>query len=168
MSETSHTDKSEAELQDRAWELAELIGTCMFTTWDGKRQRSRPMAATVKRDEHALYFLTDAGSEKVWEAKEFPTVSAIFADVGGNKFVSISGEATIENDRAKIKALWTPFAKAWWPSADDPSIRLVTMTPVDAEIWDSPNKLIAAAVMLKAAATGQQRPKLGDNARVPI
>jgi general stress protein 26 len=168
MSELSHTDKSEAQLQDRAWELARSIGTCMFTTWDGERQRARPMAATVKRDEHALYFLTDAGSEKVNEANRFPTVTAIFADVGGNKFVTISGEATIENDRAKIKALWTPFAKAWWPSADDPAIRVVTMTPEEAELWDSPNKLIATAVVLKAAATGQQRPKLGDNARVEL
>jgi general stress protein 26 len=168
MSETAHTDKSEAELQDRAWELAKSIGTCMFTTWDGKRQRSRPMAATVKRDEHALYFLTDQGSEKVRQAEQFPFVTTTFADVGGNKFVSISGEATIEDDRAKIKELWTPFAKAWWPSPDDPAIRLVTIRPEDAELWDSPNRLIATAVMMTAAATGQQRPKLGDNARVDL
>jgi general stress protein 26 len=168
MSETSHTDKSEAELQDRAWELAKSIGTCMFTTWDGNRQRARPMAATVKRDEHALYFLTDADSEKVRQAKQFPTVTATFADVGGNKFVSISGEATVENDRAKIKELWTTFARAWWPSADDPAIRVVTIRPEDAELWDSPNKLVTTAVMLKALATGRQRPKLGDNARVEI
>ncbi len=42
------------------------------------------------------------------------------------------------------------------------------MTPEEAELWDSPNKLIATAVMLKAAATGQRRPKLGDNARVDL
>ena len=165
MSET-HTDKSEAELQDRAWELAKSIGTCMFTTWDGKRQRARPMAATVKRDEHALYFLTDAGSDKVRQAEKFTTVTAAFADVGGNKFVAISGEARVENDRAKIKDIWTPLAKAWWPSADDPAIRVVTIKPVDAELWDSPGKLVTTVVMLKALATGQQRPKLGDNARV--
>ncbi len=168
MSETSQTDKSEAELQDRAWELAKSIGTCMFTTWDGHRQRSRPMAAIVRRDDHALYFLTDQGTEKIWQAEKFPTVMATFADVSGNKFVAISGDATIENDRAKIKELWTPFAKVWWPNADDPAIRVVTITPADAELWDSPGKIVAAAVMLKALATGRQRPKLGDNARVDI
>ena len=45
-------------------------------------------------------------------------------------------------------------------------IRVVTLTPEDVELWDSPNKLVAAAVMLTAAATGHQRPKLGDKAHV--
>ena len=35
------SDKSEAELQDRAWELAKSIGTCMFTTWNGKPASGR-------------------------------------------------------------------------------------------------------------------------------
>ena len=73
MASESHSDKSEAELQDRAWELAKSIGTCMFTTWNGKRQRSRPMTAFVNREEHALYFLTEEDSDMVKQAKEFPS-----------------------------------------------------------------------------------------------
>ncbi|MCW5714781.1 MAG: pyridoxamine 5'-phosphate oxidase family protein [Bauldia sp.] len=40
------------------------------------------------------------------------------------------------NDRAKIKELWTPFARAWWESADDPDIRVLTVTPSKSEIWE--------------------------------
>jgi general stress protein 26 len=163
-----HSDKSEAELQDRAWELAKSIGTCMFTTWNGKRQRARPMTAFVNRDEHALYFLTEEDSDMVRQAREYPSVTATFAEVSGNKYLAVSGEARVENDRAKIKELWNPFAKAWWKSPDDPAIRVVTLTPEDAELWDSPNKLVATAVMLTAAATGHQRPKLGDKAHVDM
>jgi general stress protein 26 len=163
-----HSDKSEAELQDRAWELAKSIGTCMFTTWNGKRQRARPMTAFVNRDQHALYFLTEEDSDMVKQAREYPTVTATFAEVSGNKYLAISGEASVANDRAKIKELWNPFAKAWWKSPDDPVIRVVTLTPEDAELWDSPNKLVATAVMLTAAATGHQRPKLGDKAHVDM
>lgn len=163
-----HSDKSEAELQDRAWELAKSIGTCMFTTWNGKRQRSRPMTAFVNQDEHALYFLTEEDSEMVKQAREFPFVTAAFVEVSGNKYLAVSGQAAVKNDRAKIKELWNPFAKAWWKSPDDPAIRVVTLTPEDAELWDSPNKLVATAIMLTAAATGNQRPKVGDKAHVDM
>lgn len=167
MSEKPHTDKSPSELRDRVWALAKSIGTCMFVTWDGERQRARPMAATLKRDEHAIYFLTDKDTEKVDEERKFPRVTLAFADTSGNKFVSISGLASVGQDRAKIRELWSPAAKAWWDSADDPSIRLLTVTPDEAELWDSPNKLVATAVILAAAATGK-KPSLGDNARVNI
>ena len=73
--------------------------------------------------------------------------------MSGNKYLAVSGQATVKNDRAKIKELWNPFAKAWWKSPDDPVIRVVTLTPEEAELWDSPNKLVATAVMLTAAAT---------------
>jgi general stress protein 26 len=73
MEATTHSDKSIAELRDRVWELADSIGTCMLITWDGERQRARPMAATIKRDQHAIYFLTDKNSEKVEHARRFPS-----------------------------------------------------------------------------------------------
>jgi general stress protein 26 len=168
MASEPQSDKSEAELQDRAWGLAKSIGTCMFTTWTGKRQRSRPMTAFPNRDEHALYFLTEEDSDMVKQARDFPAVSAAFAEVSGNKYLVVSGQATVENDRAKIKELWSPFAKAFWKSPDDPAIRVVTLTPEDAELWDSPNRLVATAIMLTAAATGNQKPKLGDKAHVDM
>ena len=140
----------------------------MFVTWDGDRQRARPMTAFAKRDEHALYFLTEDDSDLVRQAQKFPTVTATFADVSGNKYVAVSGEASVSNDRAKIKELWNPFAKAWWRSPDDPAIRVVTLTPSEAELWDSPNKLVATAVMLTAAVVGKEKPRLGDNARIDM
>ena len=163
----TETDKSDVELRDRAWELAQSIGTCMLITWDGERQRARPMAATVRKDERAIYFLTDKNSAKVMQARAFPMVSASFADAGGNKFVTMTGVATVEDDRTKIKDLWTPFAKAWWSSSDDPSIRLIAIKPDDAELWDSPGKLVASVVMLAAAVTGKT-PSLGDTAKVGL
>ena len=49
MPEQMHTDKSQAEIVDRVWELAEKIDFCMFTTWDGDKQRARPLSARVDR-----------------------------------------------------------------------------------------------------------------------
>src|SRR6201992_4433263 len=120
------------------WELMEKIGTAMLVTWDGKSQRARPMSASVKPQEQAIYFLTDARRDKVEQIEEYPNVLLTFADTGGQKYVSLSGRATVSNDREKIKDLWSPFAKAWWDSAEDPNIRVLRIDPAEAELWDSP------------------------------
>lgn len=153
------------EVEDRVWELSESIRICMFITWDGERQRARPLAAMPDRDEHAIYFLTDVNGVKDDQIEKFPIVSMAFADTGGNKYVSITGHATVTNDRAKIKELWSAPDKAWWDSAEDPSIRIITVTPEDAELWDGPGKVVSAAKMLSAAITGD-KPDMGINSKI--
>ena len=63
--------------------------------------------------------------------------------------------------------LWEPTAKAWWDSADNPNIRLLTVTPSEAEYWDSPGKTVSMVKMLVAAATGT-RPDVGKNEKVAM
>jgi general stress protein 26 len=160
-------DKTPAEVTDRIWELAKKIDICMFTTWDGENQRSRPMSARVSRDENAIYFLTDLEGHKLTEIEKFPTVSLAWVDSGGHKYVVIAGKAEVSNDRAKIAELWSDWDKAWWEDETDPSIRLVTVTPDDGELWDSPNAVVAGAKMLVAAVTGAA-PNMGTNAEVKL
>ena len=161
----SRAARKEMSHIDRVWHLAERIGICMFITWDGERQRARPLAAHVKRDEHALYFLSDVEGHKDNEIEKFPTVSLAFADTRRVKYVAITGKAAISNDRAQIKDLWNPWAKAWWNSADDPNIRVIKVSPEDAELWDSPGRIAATVAMLSAVLTGKS-PKLLDNAKL--
>ena len=152
---------------DRVWELAERIGICMFITWDGERQRARPLAAHIDRKEHAIDFLTDVDGHKDEQVAKFPTVSLAFSDGKKNRYVAITGKAEISNDRDRIKALWNPWAKAWWDSAEDPKIRVIRVTPEDAELWDSPGRVASTVAMLAAVLTGKS-PKLLDNAKVAI
>jgi general stress protein 26 len=83
------------------------------------------------------------------------------------KFVSLAGTAAVTNDRAKIKELWDPSAKAYWDSPDNPNIRLLTVTPDSAEFWDSPGKVISMVKMAVAAATGA-KPDIGENRKVSM
>ena len=160
-------DKTPAEVQDRIWELADKIDICMFTTWDGERQRSRPLSARVFRDEHAIYFLVDEEGHKNEQVEKFPYVSMAWVDSGGHKYAVVSGKANVSNERAKIAELWSDWDKAWWDDAADPAIRLLTVTPEDGELWDSPNQLVSTAKMAFAAVTGQA-PDMGDNAKVKL
>ena len=167
MAREEKTDRTPGELRDRVWELAENIEFCMFITWDGEKQRARPLDAHVDQKDGAVYFLTDISGAKVDQVEEFPVVTLAFSDTRSMKFVTMSGTATVSNDRAKIRELFEPSSKAWWDSADDPAIRLITFHPDEAELWDSPNMLVSSVLMLTAAVTGA-RPKLGDNAKVRI
>lgn len=161
------TDKSPQEIQDRIWELAKKIDICMFTTWDGERQRSRPLSARVIREEHAIHFLVDVDGGKNDQIEKYPYVSCAWVDSGGHKYAVISGPALLSNDRTKIAELWTDWDKAWWEDARDPDIRLVTVTPEDGELWDSPNRAVTFAKMAFAAVTGAA-PDMGDNAKVRL
>jgi general stress protein 26 len=150
---------------DRVWELMDKISVCMLTTHDGEQIRSRPMAAFVRRDDEAVYFLGDARRHKDDEIRQNPNVGLAFAD--GQKFVSVTGHAAVSQDKTKIRELWSTAAQAWWDSPDDPNIRLLTVTPDDAEFWEGPGKIVGTIKMVAAAAT-HSRPDYGTNRKVAM
>jgi general stress protein 26 len=156
-----------ADDTDRVWALMEKIAICMLTTRDGEQIRSRPMGAYVRRDENAVYFLTDVRRHKDDEVLKFPHVCLAFADASGQKYVSLTGRAAVSNDRGKIRELFSTPAKAWWESAEDPNIRVLKVTPNDAEYWDSPGTVVSYIKMAVAATTGT-RPDLGENRKVAM
>ena len=156
---------SHDEAVDKAWELAGSIRECMFVTWDGERQRARPLAARPDRNAHAIYFLTDESGAKDDQIREFPIVSVTFVDTHAKDYLAMTGRAAVSNDRQKIAELFGTFDRAWWDSADEPSIRLITFYPDDAEIWGGLGRLRSAVALLSAAISGAD-PKLGDNRKL--
>jgi general stress protein 26 len=152
---------------DRVWELMKKIGICMLATWDGRELHARPMGAYVHREDNAIFFLTDARHHKDEEIQRYRKVCLAFADTSGQKYVSLAGHAEMSADRGKIRDLWGTPAKAWWQSPDDPNIRVLKVTPQDAEFWDSPGTTVAYVKMAAAALTGN-RPDMGDNRKAAM
>ena len=152
---------------DRVWDLMKKIGFAMLVTRDGDKLRARPMSAHFDRDANAIFFLTDARRHKDEEIARDPSINLSFADASSQKYVSLTGTAVVSNDRAKIKELFSTPAKAWWDSAEDPNIRVLRITPDDAEFWDSPGTVISYVKMAAAAVTNT-RPDLGENRKVSM
>jgi general stress protein 26 len=125
------------------------------------------MGAYVRREDNAVYFLSDAGKHKEAEIEQYSKVCLAFADTSGQKYVSLAGHAEVTNDRAKIRELWGTPAKAWWNSPDDPNIRVLKVTPAEAEYWDAPGATVAYVKMAAAALTGN-RPDMGENRKVAM
>jgi general stress protein 26 len=161
------TDDNTTRDTDRAWELMKKIGFAMLVTRDGDKLRARPMGAYLERESNAIYFLTDARRHKDEEIARDPNINLSFANAGDQKYVSVTGTAVVSNDRARIKQLFSTPAKAWWDSAEDPNIRVLKITPDDAEFWDSPGSVISYVKMAAAAVTGTC-PDLGDNRKVAM
>ena len=158
---------SETGNVSHAWDLMEKIGFAMLVTRDGDKLRARPMSAHADRDSNTIFMLTDVNAHKDDEIAQAPDVNLSFADASAQKYVSVSGIAAVSNDRAKIKELFSVATKAWWDSAEDPSIRVLKITPDGAEYWDSPGTIISYVKMAAAAPTNS-RPDLGENKKVSM
>ena len=156
-----------ADDTQRVWDLMEKFSICMMSTWNGQELRVRPMSANLKREDNQILFLTDMRWHTDDEIIKYPKLALSFADNGDQKYVAVSGRGVISNDRARIKELFSIPAKAWWESADDPNIRLLTVTPLGAEYWDGRGTVAAYLSMVMAAATGS-RPGVGEKRKVSM
>lgn len=155
------------EQTEHVWDIADRIGTCMLTTHTGDRLRSRPMHAIVDREAGCLWFITDQRGAKEKEIRASPEVCLAFADTGSNAFLSLTGRAEVLRDSAKASELWNDEAQAWWPDGPtDPHVRVLRVTPNDAEYWDSRGNSVAVALKLAAARRSGRSPDLAESKKV--
>jgi len=79
-----------------------------------------------------------------------------FAASKDSKYIVLKGTATISQDRWKIRELWEPMYKAWFPKGDeDPEIAVVRVQVSEADYWEaSSSKVVMMAKYAVAAVTG--------------
>jgi general stress protein 26 len=133
------------------------------------RLRSRPMATQQTTFDGALWFFTQINSGKVGEIEGEHQVNVSYADVGNQKYVSVSGTAEISQDRAKAEELWSPWYKAWFPQGlEDPTLALLRISVHEAEYWEAPHGAVVRLVgFVKAIATGKQY-AAGEHERITM
>ena len=104
------------ERLDRLYQLIEDIEVAMLTTRrrDGSLV-SRPMA-TQRRSEGAHFWsVTEEGSPKIGEIALDPNVNLSYYKARTKEWVSVSGSGRISRDRSKIRELYEPSWKVWFP-----------------------------------------------------
>ena len=137
---------SQTELSaDRVWALIEEIQIAMVVTHDGHGDhlRARPMAAHPARQENAIYFLTDVDAGKVDEVSQNDNVCLAFADQKGRRYVSVTGQANLSNDRNRIEELWSIADKAFWrvqPSGSSASRPMQPNFGRAGEMWSTTSR----------------------------
>jgi general stress protein 26 len=150
-------------------ELIKDVRIAMLTTLDGGHLRARPMATQQTEFDGTLWFMTSTKTHKVDEVRADNRVNVSYSDPDDNTYVSVSGRADVVTDRAKIKELWNPIYKAWFPDGlDDPTICLLEVHVDQAEYWDSSSStLVQIAGFVKALATGK-RADGGENEKLNL
>ena len=132
MTDSTPTDKKLDELYD----LIDGMEIALMTT----RRRdghlvTRPMATQYRGPLGDLWFVTNIETHKVDEVEADPHVSLGYYDDGTKEWVSVSGTATLTQDRAKIRELYAPDWKAWFGDEggerdggpDDPRLALIAV-----------------------------------------
>jgi general stress protein 26 len=155
LQDTTQHSESVAKLA----ELIKDIRIAMLTTVDTDGTlHSRPMATQQPRDFNGeLWFFTSESSYKKVEIELEHQVNLSYADPGSNRYVSVSGVATMLKDRKKAEQLWNPILRTWFPKGlDDPDLCLLKVTPTKAEYWDAPSSVVVHAIgFVKAMMTGK-------------
>lgn len=149
MTRTEQIEKLRALIKD--------IDFCMLTTADQDGTlRSRPMSTQQAEFDGDLWFFTEANTAKVEEVQRDQHVNVSYSDPDKNCYVSVSGIAQVMRDKAKIKELWSPVLRAWFPKGpDDPNLALLKVTVNQAEYWDdTSSSMVQFLKMVKAAVTG--------------
>lgn len=127
--------------------LARLIAdfrVSMLTTVDTDGSlHSRPMVAQYKEFDGNLWFFTHAHTHKVVEVKNCEQVNLSYASWEDGRYVSISGIAELVCDPEKLKEMWNPNYKDWFPQGlDDPDLALLKVRVEEAEYWDASGKVM--------------------------
>lgn len=159
----------EAEIQKLS-ELMKSIKFAMLTTVeeDGSLH-SRPMTTQQVEFDGDLWFFTSASSGKVWEAGHHRQVNVSFADPEKSKFVSVSGNATLIRDRAKMEQLWKAPYKVFFPNGlEDPDVALLKVVVEKAEYWDSSPTAVGRAIDFAKAYLTKDVSKLGEHTKVAV
>ena len=142
--------------------LIENISVCMLSNIDANGALvSCPMTPLEMTYDGAIWFFTDLNSGKVGHLQ---CANLSFVSESNSTYVSISGTAEICQDQVHVEALWTPFAKPWFPDGPQSSnIALLKFTPHAAEYWDAPHSKLVRIFAVAASILASKPIGMGDH-----
>lgn len=157
--EMNHRDLSGDEARKRIRKMAEEAETCFFCTrgGTGPSRGARPMSVLQADGAGHLWFLSAIDSHLDAEIAANPEVKLYFQRSTHAGFMELDGIATVSQDRAKIKELWSFILKTWFTEGeDDPRITVIQVVPKSGYYWDNKHgQAVAGAKMLVGAAIGK-------------
>jgi len=151
-------------------ELVREIDVAMITTVtpDGALH-SRPMATVGFDDNGTIWFFTADDSGKVRDLEAEHAVNISYADPRKQRYVSVTGNASVVHDRDKAKELWKPSLKTYFPRGlEDAHVALLAARIETAEFWDSPSGKMAQLFSRKKTGHDGDDPEPGEHTKVAV
>jgi len=157
-------------VSDETKKVAELLGNERFamltTTGADGRTVSRPMALQEVEFDGDLWFFATRDSRKVEHIRTHDQVNVTVSS--SDNWVSLTGRASISEDKARKEELWSAGVEAWLPDGpDSPQAVLLRVRAESAEYWDAPGGRVATLLsFVKAKAKGERLQ--AENERVEL
>jgi general stress protein 26 len=108
----------------------------LVTTGKDDMIRARPMRIVDRADDFELWFLTSRNTGTV-EELEGDLRAAVLVQ-GNDEYASLSGMASVVDDRDTLHRLWTPLMKPWFPDGPDtPDLVAIRFVPTEGAYWDA-------------------------------
>lgn len=157
---------------DRLWEMIKDTRFGMLTHRHPEGGlHAHPLTTQNKGlgDKATLYFFVSKATELGQRLRTDGNVNVSYADPNKDTWVSITGHATVSEDRDAIERLFNPMTKAWFPGGPtDPDLELVEVHISHAEYWDVKESKPTQLFKMAAAAVTGERPKLGEHKEVAL
>jgi general stress protein 26 len=145
----------------KARKLLPSFRTAMLVTkgTEAGELHMRPMAlqGNLSTFGGTLWFFADDRSDKIREIEREPRVFLVFQNEPESRYLQLSGSASAVTDRAKIRELYSPAAKAWFPGGlEDPHLMLIRIDVTNGTFWESPGGIVhVLAAFTKSVVTGK-------------
>lgn len=141
---------------NQIWELMASTRTCMFVEEAQEGLTARPMTAIPREEEGIVWFVSGKSRGPAVQPKDARSALLAFQDKTSGAFLSVKGDASRKDDRAKVHDLWNPMMKEFFDGPDDPRIELIAFHPHQADYWNGPGVVMSTLKMLFTAATGEK------------
>jgi general stress protein 26 len=146
------------EAIDKLTEFIKSESLCFFCTKLVHQPiTTRPMS-TQKVDELGnIWFMSSNKSHNNTEISHNNQVQLYYSNPSNYEFLSVSGNASVHNERSLIHEMWTPFAEAWFENGkDDADISLIKISPSSGYFRaNKSNKMISMIKTLASTIAGR-------------
>jgi general stress protein 26 len=122
----------------RLAEMIKGIPVAMLTTVTERGWlRSRPMVAQAQPFDGSLWFLSGAGTSKARDVRDRQQVNLCYVSAARDRYVSVSGVASLVSDPERVTAVWGKAYAEWFPKGpSDPDLVFIKVQVEEAEYWD--------------------------------
>jgi general stress protein 26 len=161
----------DTSFQNKLWELIKDNRFAMLVHRHNDGLHAHPLTTQSKslNPGEPLYFFVSRKTEVGQRLRSDGLVCLTYADPGKDRYVSITGRATISEDLARKKALFNALAKAWFPGgAEDPDLELLEVQIESAEYWDVKESKTTQVLKMATAAISGKPPEMGEHRELNV
>ena len=117
-----------------------------------------------------IWFIGDKTSDVYKDIQENAKIGLAYATQDSKNYVSVSANAELPTDRAKLEELWSPVYDAFFEQGiDDQNVQLIKVVPHGIECWISGSSTINIFKMVAAALQeGKTAEDLGETFKIEL